>query len=219
MQARSHKAFNGGNTSSCGVGQRPAFRPCCFLRGPAACVARCAACFAGRAFFRAGAWVRMRIVFAGWRAAFTAGLPVLRPCAPPCCAWGFRVLFSLKERASGPFCPLAACPPLFLQPVRASAHIHAGGYPAKHIPAARSGVTAPRLCSSQQPISGAFFRGGLFRTTHSILRRLQQLLFSLLSGGQQAFLCQLFRGMTKRSGQLCPVMTFSCLDVLQRLPS
>lgn len=59
MQARSHKAFNGGNTSSCGVGQRPAFRPCCFLRGPAACVARCAACFAGRAFFRAGAWVRM----------------------------------------------------------------------------------------------------------------------------------------------------------------
>lgn len=59
MQVRSHKAFNGGNTSSCGVGQRPAFRPCCFLRGPAACVARCAACFAGRAFFRAGAWVRM----------------------------------------------------------------------------------------------------------------------------------------------------------------
>jgi len=105
------------------------------------------------------------------------------------------------------------------QPVCAPGCSLAAWRAAKHVPAIGGDLPAPLSCFSQQLISSTFFRSSLIRTAHSVLRRLQQLLFFLLFGCQQAFLGQFFRSMAKRFGQFCPGMMFFCFNILQQNPS
>ena len=105
------------------------------------------------------------------------------------------------------------------QPVCAPGCSLAAWRAAKHVPATGGDLPAPLSCFSQQLISSTFFRSSLIRTAHSVLRRLQQLLFFLLFGCQQAFLGQFFRSMAKRFGQFCPGMMFFCFNILQQNPS
>ena len=105
------------------------------------------------------------------------------------------------------------------QPVCAPGCSLAAWRAAKHVPATGGDLPAPLSCFSQQLISSTFFRSSLIRTAHSVLRRLQQLLFFLLFGCQQAFLGQFFRRMAKRFGQFCPGFLFFFFNILQQNPS